>query len=261
MTDAVTRSDNLTPAQLTALQEHERSSPTDESLMPHLQSLATELEDTKRKLAAANSQLTDERKTTQSLRSKLSSITKTASRLAASEVELSRQLSHKALVESCVPFVIGGRNGYHPHTLDIHLEEMHTARTGLLSGFPQYIAWVPVPIWPFGKRVNGYIKFGETRILDSGVFPSIARLKNSDNNDSSTDYFLEQVNITGYASIGLNDRRSPSEQVAWLDRTDSLERHATHGDPDESFESSEAPPFIPSLANTQPTRRRASDDI
>lgn len=82
--------------------------------------------------------------------------------LASAQASISEDTSVTLLRESlrarCIPFVIGGRHGVDPSSLDIQVD---TDASG------NQIAWVPVPIWPLPIRPDGargsYTVAGVTR--------------------------------------------------------------------------------------------------
>lgn len=225
------------------------------SAIPELRFLAAELEAVKDNRAHLAAELDATKKIVESLRTKLKRASSTISTLASSEAHLSAQADHASLYPLTKGTIIGGGDNatYHPGSLDIHLEEIGTwPSSTLLAGFPRYIAWVPVPIFPFPVRGKYGPEIGRTSIRESLAFPFIP-IPSIRDPSSPADYTLSQFCISGFASLTLVPRVRPEDMAQHLDSIEIRGHGITYTDPQDHPDSNSQPAFIPSQATPSPT--------
>lgn len=238
------------------LTTHQADPIPDPSTMSLLSDMAEQLSEIKRENAVLRNKVKDSTHTIESLRSKLRRSQTNFNNSAAAELKLSSELDHMKALAACKPFIIGGPDGYPPSTLDIHLEECHTTYSGILNGLPKYVAWIPVPLWPFAMNGKFSPTIGETRIKESLAFPKIA-IPVEDLPTKSTDYDFEEVCITAFARVSVEFDKSPAELTERIDKRDQRERYDAHTDPAEHPSEMDAPPFIPSTHGATQDAERA----
>lgn len=191
--------------------------------------------------------------------------------LLARELAVARKEQMDRLRLRCSPLQIGGKNGIHPSSLDIEIQECEK-----IDGFPSYIAWIPCPIYPLpttpvnkdgsinkerafytdkaGNTSPNY-DLGKVSITESFATVTIA----SGRLNSQKQMILRTVGLRGYAGLSLSNL-TPEEVEKRLARREMKALNESVGlTADNDFEVDSAatgttdldsPAFIPSHAKT-----------
>lgn len=126
----------------------------------------------------------------------------------------------RRLMAACVPTRIGGRDGIHPSSLDIRIEEVRSPSSSSSS----YIAWIPVPLWPVAKPGKPFLNrytgqsqmtadLGETSVTES-LSTALVYVPEL---DAAGNLKRRPVSLKGFARISVSSQ-TPAEIERRADR-------------------------------------------